>query len=54
MSSIKKIEMHTSLISREQEFTGQMLIVPAQMTSGNPKGPEETRKADSIQQKVKL
>lgn len=46
--------MHTSLISREQEITGQMLILLAQETSGNPKGTEETRKADSIQLKVKL
>lgn len=46
--------MHTSLISREQELTGQMLILLAQETSGNPKGTEETRKADSIQLKVKL
>lgn len=48
------MEMHTSLISREQQFTEQMLILPAQVTSGNPKGPEETRKGDSIQLKVKL
>lgn len=48
------IEMHTSLISREQEFTGHTLILPAQVTSGNCKEPEETRKVDSIQLKVKL
>lgn len=46
--------MHTSLISREQELTGQRLILPEQVTSGNPKRPDETRKADSIQLKVKL
>lgn len=35
--------MHTSLISREQEYTGWTPIHPAQVTFGSPKGPEEIR-----------